>query len=83
MKNIVKKTFFCYTQKMKYKVTKIKRGTIKELGKYFLDISKILIGLTLITPLMKDMNLSFFAIFLVLMLFTIGTYLTNKGEKDE
>ncbi len=68
---------------MKLKLVAIKKETIKELGKYFLDISKILIGLTLVSPFMKDTNVSFVAILLVISLFASGTYLTNKGVKDE
>ena len=61
----------------------MKKETIKEIGKYFLDISKILIALTLISPIMKDANFSFGAIFVVVILWGVGIYLTNKGAKDE
>jgi len=54
----------------------------KELGKYFLDISKILIALTLISPIMKDVSFSFGAIFVVVILWGVGIYLTNKGAKE-
>lgn len=66
----------CYTLLMK-------KETIKELGKYLLDISKILIALTLITPLMKDENYSLVAIFLVVIIALSGIYLTNKGVNNE
>lgn len=61
----------------------MKKETLKELGKYFLDISKILLALVLITPFMKDGKISFIGIFLTLVLSGIGVYLTNKGAKDE
>ena len=61
----------------------MKKETLKELGKYFLDISKILLALTLIAPFMKNGNISVIAIFLILVLFGVGVILTNKGAKDE
>jgi len=60
----------------------MKRETLKELGKYFLDISKILIALTLISPIMKDTSFSFGAILVILVLWGVGMYLTNKGAKE-
>jgi hypothetical protein len=60
----------------------MKKETLKELGKYFLDISKILIALTLISPIMKDVSFSFGAILVVVVLWGVGIYLTNKGAKE-
>jgi len=61
----------------------MKKETLKEIGKYFLDISKILIALTLIAPLMKKGDYSIIAILIVVILMGLGMYLTNKGAKDE
>ena len=61
----------------------IEKETIKELGKYFLDISKILLALTLIAPFMKSGLVSMVAISVTLLLFGIGINLTNKGVKIE
>ena len=61
----------------------VKKETLKEIGKYFLDISKILIALTLISPMMKNNSFSFGAIFVVIILWGVGIYLTDKGSKDE
>jgi len=61
----------------------MKKETFKELGKYGLDISKILLALAIITPLIKDENVSFIVIVLFAVLFVSGTYLTNKGAKNE
>ena len=61
----------------------MKKETLKELGKYFLDISKILIALILVTPLMKDNEISYLAIGFIFSLFIIGVFLTNKGVKYE
>ena len=61
----------------------MKKDTLKELGKYFLDISKILLALTLITPFMKQGDISMIAVLLTLVLFAVGVTLTDKGAKDE
>ncbi|NKQ40252.1 MAG: hypothetical protein HF962_01620 [Sulfurovum sp.] len=60
----------------------MKKETLKELGKYFLDVSKILIALTLISPIMKDTSFSFGAILVIMVLWGVGMYLTNKGAKE-
>jgi len=61
----------------------MKKETFKEMGKYLLDISKILLALAMITPLLKNESVSFIAISVFTGLFFVGTYLTNKGVKDE
>jgi len=61
----------------------MKKETIKEMGKYLLDISKILLALAMITPLMKGGSVSFITIVLFAVLFVSGTHLTNKGAKNE
>ena len=70
------KSFLWYNHHMK-------KETLKELGKYFLDISKILLALTLITPFMKQGDFSLIAVLITLVLFAVGVVLTNKGAKDE
>jgi len=60
----------------------MKKETFKEMGKYLLDISKILLALAMITPLMKDESIPFIVIVLFIVLVVTGTYLTNKGVKD-
>ena len=44
-----------------------------ETGKYLYDISKITLGVAVITPLVKGGNISFIA-------FAIGAYLIKQGE---
>jgi hypothetical protein len=61
----------------------IKKETVKELGKYFLDISKILLALTLIAPFMKNGMISIVAVLATLILFAIGINLTNRGVQNE
>lgn len=61
----------------------MKKETIKEIGKYHLDISKILAGLTIVAPVMKNQSLSLYAFLGVTMMILIGFTLVNKGAKDE
>lgn len=61
----------------------IKTETIKELGKYFLDVSKIIIGLAIVSPFLKLGTISNAALFSTGILFIMGVVLTNIGVKDE
>ena len=61
----------------------LKNETLKEIGKYFLDLSKILIGLALVTPIMKNENISLASIGVVVVLFFVGVALSDKGAKNE
>lgn len=61
----------------------MKKETIKEIGKYLLDISKIFMGLVLIAPFMKMGEISYLAILGTVGLMVSGLYFTNKGAKDE
>jgi Na+/melibiose symporter-like transporter len=73
---IVKGLWLCYD-------TTMKRDTLKEIGKYFLDISKIFLALTLITPFMKAGKISITAIVITIIVAGLGIYFTDKGAKDE
>ena len=61
----------------------MKRETIKEIGKYLIDISKITVGVAFLTPFVKDNNLSYIALFSALLLSIGGFILINKGTIDE
>jgi hypothetical protein len=61
----------------------MKKETIKEIGKYFLDISKIFIALAIVSPFIKMGEVSLFAFIVTLGLLVLGLYYTNKGVKDE
>jgi len=61
----------------------MKKETIKEIGKYFLDGSKIVLALAMITPLVKNESVPFIVIVSFIILVGSGIYLTNKGVKDE
>lgn len=51
-----------------------------ETGKYLYDISKIILGLAIVTPMIKDEQISVFAILLVVIVFSVGAVLIKKGE---
>jgi len=51
-----------------------------ETGKYFYDISKIVLGLAVITPLIKGGDLSITALGISFAMFIAGAYLIKKGE---
>ncbi|WP_324172110.1 DUF6722 family protein [Sulfurimonas sp.] len=51
-----------------------------ETGKYLYDISKIILGLAIITPMIKDEQISILAILIVLIVFSVGAVLIKKGE---
>jgi hypothetical protein len=52
----------------------------KETGKYLYDISKIIVGIAVITPIFKGGNYSIVAIASSAIVFIIGAYLLNKGD---
>jgi hypothetical protein len=61
----------------------MKRETLKEIGKYHLDISKILAGLSIVSPIIKDESVSLYAFGFVGVVVVIGFIFINKGAKDE
>jgi len=56
---------------------------LKELGKYFFDVSKILLAVAVIAPVAKGTHVSIGVLFLTAVLFAVGATLTYKGGKDE
>lgn len=61
----------------------MKKETLKEIGKYHLDISKILAGLAIVSPFMKDGTISAWSFVVVVITLSIGFTLINKGVSDE
>ena len=59
------------------------KDLLKEIGKYFLDISKIVLAIAVLTPLVKSGSYNFYAIGGAGVLFALGTYITYKGVQDE
>lgn len=61
----------------------MKKETIKEVGKFLIDLSKITIGIAFLTPLVKNNNISIIAIISALLLAIGGFILINKGVKED
>jgi len=59
------------------------KDLLKEMGKYFLDISKIVFAVAVIAPVVKEGAFSMIAIGLALALMMFGTYITYKGVQDD
>ena len=60
----------------------MKRETIKEFGKLVYDFAKIGLAVAVITPLAKGEDISFIAIFSVVIVVFLGTYIINRGVND-
>ena len=55
---------------------------LKEVGKYFLDISKIVFAVAVIAPLVKENSFSWYGAIGVVILFGAGVYITYQGVKN-
>ena len=51
----------------------------KEIGKYFLDVSKIVLLVGILTPFFSDKKVPTSAIMIAIVLFLIGAFITYKG----
>ncbi len=61
----------------------VKKETIKEIGKLFLDTFKIVFAIAFITPIVKGEDVNMFIVFTVFIPLIFGIYFTNQGAKDE
>ena len=61
----------------------MKKETIKELGKLILDLSKIIIAIAVVTPLVKESDFHILPLLIGVVTSVIGLYIINKGVKDE
>ena len=61
----------------------MKKEAIKELGKFILDITKIIVAIAIVTPFVKGGDIELVPIFSSVAMAAIGIYITNKGAKDE
>lgn len=52
---------------------------LKETGKYLYDVSKILLGMAILTPLLKDGTIAYVAIAVSFGAFAVGAVLIYKG----
>ena len=59
------------------------KETLKEIGKYLTDISKVTIGIAFLTPFVKDNSLSIVALISAFLLAISGFILINKGSKQD
>ena len=58
------------------------KDLLKEIGKYFYDISKITFAVAVITPFVKKGNISIYMGIVVLITFILGTYIIYRGDKE-
>ena len=61
----------------------MRKETIKEVGKLFLDFTKIIFAIAFLTPFIKDGDFEIIPVVAGVLTAFIGTYLINKGAKDE
>ena len=61
----------------------MKRETLKEAGKYILDLSKIMIAIAVITPFVKESHIEMLPHRIAGASSIVGLYLINKGVSDE
>lgn len=61
----------------------LKKETIKEIGKVFIDVFKIVVAVAIIAPLVKSESIGIMPFVFAFPLLLVGVYLTDKGIKDE
>jgi len=59
------------------------RETIKEIGKLCFDIAKIIFAIAVLTPLLKNTGINYYAVFGSISFVSGGIILINKGTKNE
>ena len=61
----------------------MKKETLKETGKFGLDIAKIIFAVAILQPIIKNESVNWIAILGALTFAIGGIMLINKGVKDE
>jgi len=61
----------------------MKKETIKETGKLLLDITKIVVAVAIVTPLVKEGDTNIAPFLFSAISASAGLYLIDKGVKDE
>jgi len=61
----------------------MKKETLKEVGKFILDLSKIIFAVAVITPFVKGSNFEILPVVVASAISVVGIYIMNKGVKDE
>ncbi len=59
------------------------KETLKEIGKLSFDIAKIVFAIAILTPLIKDIGINYYAIVGAFALISGGIILINKGTKED
>ena len=59
------------------------RHLFKEIGKYFFDLSKIILALAVITPIVKGVNITVGPLLIAGVLFAVGAIFTYSGGKED
>ena len=57
----------------------MKKETIKEIGRLFIDLAKIIFAIAILAPLVKGGNFQIIVIVFASLTAIGGIYLTNKG----
>ncbi len=60
----------------------MKKETIKELGKFILDLSKIFIAVSIIAPFVKGIEITIVSLIAPTIAATFGLYIINKGNEN-
>ncbi len=61
----------------------MKKETSKELGKFILDLTKIIFAIVVITPFVKNDSIQILPLIITGITSALGMWLINKGVKDE
>ena len=61
----------------------MKKETKKELGKFILDLTKIVFAIVIITPFVKGEDIQLLPLFITGVTSSLGIYLINQGVNDE
>jgi len=59
------------------------KETVKEIGKLCFDIAKIIFAIAVLTPLLKDTSINYYAVFGSMSFIAGGVILINKGTENE
>ena len=58
----------------------MKKSTLKEIGKLYIDISKIIFAIAILLPLVNNNEFSLVAFIVVIYTVFAGFYFINKGD---
>ena len=61
----------------------MKKETLKEVGKFGLDLAKIIFAVAILPPILKDSSVNWYAIIGAIFFALGGIILINKGVNDE